>query len=91
MPSYSPLVAWGRQRGRHFSPPIYTKITASRDPSRLIGRIMDLLRNHLQGSETWACVSGALFPRHPEGGKVLSNADNYVAFFFPPCAPPAPR
>ena len=58
---------------------------APRDPSRLISYLADLLLGHSQGSEIWACVSGAihdsLFSRNPESQADLSNAYNYPAFF----------
>ena len=56
---------------------------ASRDPSRLIGRVMDLLRDHPQGSPIWACFPGAtnesLFPNSPETPVALSDVDYYLA------------
>ena len=57
---------------------------ASRDPSRLIGHIVDLLRGYPQGSEIWACVANAvndtLFPNQRDTNAGLSGTDNYLGF-----------
>ena len=58
---------------------------ASRDPSRLIGHIVDSLRGNTQGSELWACVANAanftLFPNRRDTNAGLSGADNYPGLF----------
>ena len=57
---------------------------ASRDPSRLIGHIVDLLRGNTQGSGIWACVANAvndtLFPNQRDTNAGLSGTDNYLGF-----------
>ena len=58
---------------------------ATRDPTRLIGHIMDFLRDHPHGGAIWACACGAindsLSPSNPEIAVDFSGADHYLALF----------